>query len=104
MKTASGTVKMQASDTLSPAVSVSPLSVTRLNRSVQNIQGVNHRPNQALDEAKNEKGTKMIHRTELELIKYTVSCFLREIASVLRCVKNKTFSDIFLNPIIVRYQ
>ncbi len=46
----------------------------------------------------------MIHTTELELIKYTVSYFLWEIASVLRCVKNKTFSDIFLNPIIVRYQ
>lgn len=95
---------MQGSDTLSPPVSVSPLSVTRLNRSVQNIQSVNHRPNQPLDEAKNEKGTKMIHRTELELIKYTISYLLREIASVLRCVKNKTFSDIFLNPIIVRYQ
>ncbi len=58
MKTASGTVKMQASDTLSPPVSVSPLSVTRLNRSVQNIQSVNHHPNQPLDEAKNEKEQK----------------------------------------------
>lgn len=78
-----------------PPVSVSPLCVTRSNRSVQNIQSVNHRPNQPLDEAKNEKGRKMIHRTELELIKYTVSSLLCEIASVLRCVKNKTFSDIF---------
>lgn len=46
----------------------------------------------------------MIHTTELELIQYTVSYFLWEIVSVLRCVKNKTFPDTVLNPIIVRYQ
>lgn len=49
---------MQASDTLSPPVSVSPLSVTGLNRSVQNIHSVNHQPDQPLDEAKNEKEQK----------------------------------------------
>lgn len=46
----------------------------------------------------------MIYTTELELIKYSVSSFLAEIASVLRCVKNNTERDIVLNPIIVRYQ
>lgn len=57
---------------------------------------VSHHPNQLWDEAKNE--TKVIHTTELELIKYTVSCFLWEIASVLRCVKNKTFRDNIFKP------
>lgn len=56
-------------------------------------------------EKKKEEGKqKTIRTTELELINSTVSWLLRQIASVLRCVKNKTFPDNILNPIIVRYQ
>lgn len=40
MKTESGTMKTHASDTLSPAVSVPPLSVTRLNCSARNTHTV----------------------------------------------------------------
>lgn len=98
MKTESGTMKTHASDTLSPPVSVSPLSVTRLNCSLRNTHSVSHQPNQPLDQEEKWNRNDLYNWTELELIKYPVSSFLWEIASVFRCVKNKAFRDNIFKP------
>lgn len=98
-KQKSGTIKTRASDTPSPPVSVSPPSVTRLNCSLRNTHSVSHPPKSgSRSGGKKWNKNHLYNWTELELIKYPVSSFLWEIASVFRCVKNKAFRDNILKP------